>query len=876
MFSHLSEKKNLFPLYSAVITAVIFLIILALNNICGFGNNTILSGDLFSQYSAFIQSFINTIKGNGSFYYSFSIFLGNPATASYAYYCLSPFNLLYLPGIISVSAMTLVIIMLKLSLSAAAFQFWLTRGLKEKSPFTILFGTAYALCGFAVSMFVHIMWQDALYTLPILLLLILRFVKGGSFLPLIPAYAYLFLTNFYMGYIAGIFSALCFVALLILQIDKWEKAEVIKAVKRGLLYAFSVLLGAACCAAVLLPTAFELFNKDSSRSSFALQSVTIPDVINNLFLGEMQGMGSPIPLIYCGLPVLLLVFIYFTCRSISKKEKLLSGFLLLFYLAATQFLPLYQFLHAMEAPNWYAHRYAYCIVFVLLSVSCRALPYIREVKTKTLAGYTAGLLLMYTILIPIQDLCYPSYYTNTHGWLILNAVFLSLYLLLMHFRPKRAALFITVLFTAEVLINGYTCVSRNDFGFHSEEMVEQWENTEEATIPALLAADPSFYRVRVNGEVCFNAPSRFHYAGINSFTTTDNAKLRETLSSLGIATSFMSIYDHGYTDITDMIFGVKYSLDLGSGELSGSPLALPLGYMCSASLMAWENSEDVFTNQENLVSLMCNYPYTLYTPVSIDEENMVTRNMEILPFESAILFQHISDMVANGVIRFRFPELAGHVILAHFPTVEEPVIRSTSPEADLPVTGFSKSINLSDGSIFCSTWDENNIPEVGLVFHDGPDYDYAVGAIQLRDYDNSSLTELHNDLCRQPLSIESYEDGYISGTVEATEDRPLLFLSIPYDEGWEALVDGAPAPVLSVVNDSFSGLYLTPGVHKIILQYNHPGASAGNIISAVAVILFLILLLMDSKKKTAANPKVSDKASDEDSAQKEESKGAEA
>ena len=868
MFSRLIDKKKLFPLYSAVFTAVIFLIVLALNNICGYGNNTILSGDLFSQYSAFIQSFINTIKGNGSFYYSFSVFLGNPVTASYAYYCLSPFNLLYLLPVISVSAMTLIIIMLKLSLAAAAFQFYLNRGLKEKSPFTIFFGTAYALCAFAVSMFVHIMWLDALYTLPILLLLIIRFVKGSSFLPLVPAYAYLFLTNFYMGYITGIFSALCFIALLVFYQPSWDRSNVIKAIKRGMLYAFSVILGAACCAAVLLPAALELFNKDSSRSSFSLYSVTIPDVIGNLFLGEMQGMGSPIPLVYCGLPVLILAFVYFCCHSISKKEKLLSGFLLLFYLAATQFLPLYQFLHAMEAPNWYAHRYSFCIVLVLLSISCRALPYIREVKGKTLVGYTAGLLLMYTVLIPFQELCYPGYHTNTHGWLILNAAFLSLYLLLLHFRPNQFALCITALFTLEILINGYTCVSRNDFGFHSEEMIEQWENTEAATIPELQKADPSFYRIRVNGELCFNAPSRFHYAGINSFTTTDNAKLRETLSSLGIATSFMSIYDHGYTDITDMLFGIKYNLDLGSGQLGGSPLALPLGFMCSASTLAWENSQDVFTNQENLVSLMCNYPYSLYTPVNIDEENMVTRNMEILPFENAILFQHISDMVANGVIRFRFPDLNGHTILAHFPTCEEPVIRGSSPEADIPVTGFSKSTNLSDGSIFCSTCGEDGVPEIGLVFHDGADYDYAVKEIQLRDYDDSLLPELHDDLCRQPFVIDKYNDSYVSGTVEATEDRPLLFLSIPYSEGWEALVDGAPSPVLSVVNDSFSGLYLTPGVHKVILQYNHPGASAGNMISGCAIILFLILLLLNSRKKTAAA--VTESKKDEDN------KGAEA
>ena len=171
---------------------------LGLCGILGYGNNTILSGDLFSQYTAFIQSFLHVLKGEGSFYYSFSIFLGNPATASYAYYCLSPFNLLYLIPGVSVSAMTLVIILLKLSLAAAMFQLYLAYGLKEKHPGSILFATAYALCTFAVSMFVHIMWLDALYTLPVIILLLIRYVNGASSLPLVPAYAYLFLTNFYM------------------------------------------------------------------------------------------------------------------------------------------------------------------------------------------------------------------------------------------------------------------------------------------------------------------------------------------------------------------------------------------------------------------------------------------------------------------------------------------------------------------------------------------------------------------------------------------------------------------------------------------------------------------------------------------------------
>ena len=68
--------------------------------ILGYGNQTILSGDLYQQYIGFIHLFIDTIRSKGDWGYSFSLYLGQPTASTFAYYCLSPFNLLYLiPGI---------------------------------------------------------------------------------------------------------------------------------------------------------------------------------------------------------------------------------------------------------------------------------------------------------------------------------------------------------------------------------------------------------------------------------------------------------------------------------------------------------------------------------------------------------------------------------------------------------------------------------------------------------------------------------------------------------------------------------------------------------------------------------------------------------
>ena len=850
-------NEKLSPFYAAVLTALIYLIITLLSGIAGFGNRTILSGDLFSQYVDFIRLFLDTIKGNGNFYYSFSLFLGSPSVSTYAYYCLSPFNLLYLIPGISVSCMTLIIIMLKLSLSASCFCYFQKKVFDRTGLFPILFGVCYSLGSFAVTMQIHIMWLDSLYILPILLLLIYRFVKGGSFLPLVAAYACLFLTNFYMGYIFGIFSGSCFLVLLILDTDSISKQALMFILKRSLGFIAAVILAAGCCAAVLLPAAYELFaQRSEGGSSFSLVNVTLLDVLNNLFPGEMQSMGSPIPLIYCGLPALLIIPVYILSDKIKLKEKLCILFMFLFYIAGSQFLPVYKFLHAMEAPNWYAHRYAPCVVFLLLCLASRAVTEIKTFQIKTLIIYAVSLLLFYAAMIPFQALLYSGYATNSHGFFILIAVFMAVYILLLYLyrsgklsRYLPAALCLAL--AIELAVNGYTCMSRNSFGYESEEKLSAWENSQKSIIPMLQEADRDFYRIRVNDDFCFNSPSYFGYAGINSFNSTDNVKLRHTLSSLGIGTSFACIYDQGYTDITDMLLGVKYTLDLDTARLSGSSMALPAGFMCSPALLDYTSASSVFENQQNLINCMTNGNYAFFTPVN--DYDIDKRNMEIMSFDDCILFEHLSDNVINGKINFLFNNLDNARILGYFTPMSEPVINRTAPTIDQARKGFYKAPSLSDGTIIESQLTPDGKPVITLNFSSAGSYDYAIGGAEFCLYDNSQLADAARQLAAHPFTLTSWSDGMLSGTVESTADHPILFTSIPYAKGWEAYIDDIPVSAGVTVDGTFLSLYVDPGVHNIRFEYNHPYGSFSVIISCIAICLFLLLLVI--KKGRSAGQK---------------------
>ncbi len=73
----------------------------------------------------------------------------------------------------------------------------------------------------------------------------------------------------------------------------------------------------------------------------------------------------------------------------------------------------------------------------------------------------------------------------------------------------------------------------------------------------------------------------------------------------------------------------------------------------------------------------------------------------------------------------------------------------------------------------------------------------------------------------------------------------VLYLAIPYDQGFSAKVDGKPVPVLNV-SDGFIGLDLDAGQHEIELNYFPPLFKIGLIISSLTL---LALIMYGSIKK---------------------------
>ncbi|MCI8322812.1 MAG: YfhO family protein [Lachnospiraceae bacterium] len=105
-------------------------------------------------------------------------------------------------------------------------------------------------------------------------------------------------------------------------------------------------------------------------------------------------------------------------------------------------------------------------------------------------------------------------------------------------------------------------------------------------------------------------------------------------------------------------------------------------------------------------------------------------------------------------------------------------------------------------------------------------------------------------------NIDVHKNG-ISGDIEVSNEK-LLFLSIPYDCGWSAAVDGVEEKIIRA-NIGYMALQLSPGKHHIEMRYTIPGLKAGVVLSIIGWMVyfadfFVRCFLKQEKKRYDRKP----------------------
>ncbi len=869
-----------------LLSITIFLILLWNNNIFGSGNYTILRGDLFSQYTAFIRGFLDSFKGNNSFYYSFSNYFGSSNSLMFAYYAYNPFNFLYLIPGISLSLCTTLIICIKTGLSASCFAVLLQYIDKKRSIennltvaiFNLISSLCYSLSGFIIIFHYHIMWLDAFYMLPIICLFLHKFVFDNKKIGLIVSYIYLFITNFYMGYIVGIFSALIFICLLIF---KDGIKDIKQFISKSLSYALLVLLSIGSCAVLLFPAALQLINQtEESHQSFLALRANFLDIINSMFIGHLPTINNEVPFLYCGIITVLILPLFFVNKNVKTEDKVMAIVVLGLLSLSMVIKPLYMLMHAFDKPNYYGFRFAFLAIFVMVIIGNITLKNIEGLKFWYFIPTPIFLISLYYFMIDDQKNRFSNIYYNDYSKFNINIVFIAvvsvLLCLLSKIKYKTVlASLILVSILVELTINGNILFYQlgtsetedkvNTYTTAIEEGLDQINHLEGKYDKTVYGYD--FYRIRIDNDINFNTAGQFGFNSLTSFSSSDAPKLRKLLKNLGIATGYHFMLEKGYTEVTEMLFAAKYRmlLDYDNGQLAEvgvNNTALPLAYMVDDNVYNYKSKGNPFDNQEYLIKCMTGKGYDVYIEgddgvhfssrgISVNRKE----NKESLLSES-FSYNKISDIAfpavfskddnydgASPLMTFYVPYKDGFVSYGYAEVKDKEIIKG------LPLFYGANQGKRNGNSVAYNDIvrgknngnAKNDIFNLSLNSKDSYDFKNIVFCY----LDSEKIEEIYNDLIKNRVVINDFKTSDIKLKANKTQNRSVVFTSIPYEKGWSGYVDGQKAEIKPCLEDTFISIDLSgldDGEHNIELRFVPPGIKSGLITSLISVVLTIFYL----------------------------------
>lgn len=333
------SKNTKIMALSFVCTMLMCFILAIFAGLAPFGDNTLVISDSASQYTSFWAYLRAMLKGEQDPFYALEMTMGNNVTGLMGYYCISPFNLLFLLFPISKMPLAIhLILMLKLCFSSLFMSFFFKNS-QELSLKSLIFTTAYAFCGYILSYSWCLMWLDGFMLLP-LIALGLKHISNGK-----KPWLYIFslggaiICNYYIGFMLCIFSVLYFISLLISSGGK-PKFRTLSS------FALSSLCAGSLSAFVILPALMSMQN--GKRIPFSELLKQQLDTFSDFFISKLpQGLqntafSSVFPFVLVISAVIVCGLMVFFCTRKRINIKIRIGVFTLFTISVLAYGAIYE------------------------------------------------------------------------------------------------------------------------------------------------------------------------------------------------------------------------------------------------------------------------------------------------------------------------------------------------------------------------------------------------------------------------------------------------------------------------------------------------------------------------------------------------------
>lgn len=839
-------KNNKDYLFAFLIPLGILLLVFIYLHVFIRNDSVLLVSDAKAQYLSFLVKLKDILTFNASAFYSFEKGIGGNILGTIAYYLVSPINLIVLFfSKASMNGAFITIITLKLSLSGLMMYVFLKYHFKNQNKlYLLIFSTCYALMAYNVGYYFHIMWLDCVYLTPLVMLGIDKIInKKSPLLYGITLFACI-LTNFYIGYMVCIFSVIYFLYKLLIKYNLKDMRDILSS---AINFVIPSLLAGMASAILVIPTIKELMlTSKLTTNIFSLLPLKINlnvfDIISKMYLGS-QNFGNILnqksALIYCGIIIIPLVIFYFLNKAFAKREKILSMLVILIFIISFAINYIAYIWHGFNVPLCFNQRYSFLFSFFLLYLACQSFFKLSHIK-KIDYWIAATVFALVSIPVILANYLYCNRYL-VYTTLSLYCIYLLLLYLfnsVVHKDKKRTlGKLIMILVFAELFFNFY--VSLKDYNYGATKEYDDFNQLVGSEITKIQHTDSNlFYRMEQTIKYTQNDGLYLGYNGINSFISTLNSTVMDFFNNNGYSTFANNYLYQDSNPIVDSILGVKYVMYRNGGN----------AYYDEISRFKYSSYDGLMYNIKKSDVIVTKNPNNLSLGFMINKSSL----------------NFTQDFIKQSQInKIYFSNILLKTMVNSSLNVFEKVDFATTNEKDYTIKITSHSnifvffnnviksdtdyilILVNGNYIKAYSSNENNFFIIKNTFKIGEEVKLTASEVGMAKivpnpaiyYFNKDIyNEQINSLKSNQINIIKMTDTYIKGAVTSTEERSILFTSIPTEPGWTAYVDGKKVEMVELYS-AFNGIKLTPGKHIIEFKFYPPGLNLGIAISSISLLM---------------------------------------
>ena len=866
-----------------LIPAVIMLVTYACYGMAPFGENSVLIMDMSNQYCEFYCG-LKHMGSMGDFFFSWSKALGGNYIGVFAYYLSSPLSIFTLlcPNA-EMPICLLYLTCLKIGLCGLTFGILLNKrhrrkGCTQNRIYIVLFSTCYAMMSYNIVYSLSLMWIDAVIWLPLIILGTENLVHEGRWGLLLFSFAGIFISTYYLSYMAGIFTCIYLLYAIGGKRDLTKKGIF----KIFLKFAGSAVGAAALGAWLLVPTFFSLLQGKIGGENYQNNNLTnynLLELFKKIIIGTYDGIIIRVtPFLYCGILVFIFFFAFFFLKSVGRDRKIGIAMIVGFLLLSTFILRVDWAWHIFQLPNWFPYRYTFVISFIMVLTAANAYMHFEEISKVYYSVFTLLMMAVYIVFflkpelgITKQQIRYSVVFLITAMVLLLFLKYVPRSLKLGERRIRTYALRGTVWFLilcmtsvelsihADYLLHGLD----NEHDFELYDQYHQYKKRMEELIKIAEEDDQitggnGFYRVVQGFQRNYNEGIGLGYQSISHYSSAYNRHINSFLHKLGFAQIYLWSSNSGSTLMTDALFSVKYVLtdkDIEQNDpekkvvswnplpmdpydrvrkydgtiLYRNPYYLAPCYGASNQISEFQWGEDPLASQNNLMNAI--------TATDTDYYVKLKRGAEYSENKTAKATTYLITMPYSGPLYAYFPKGTSG---------ESP------PETPLLINNeyqLNLYINETDCTLYMGTYEKDEVVTISI---EADSEKLKTSGNVFYVLDMPAFTNAVNELRKHQMTISDWGVGYLKGNINIAEDQ-VVFTGITYDKGWHVLVDGEETTV-HAFEDGFLYFDITPGEHAIELRYIAEGKHVGfaiSIVSYAVLAIYSTVHLIRKKRKTS-------------------------